>query len=198
MQAFQTAMVRLVAEPEFRDAVRASGAAMLPPGLSAIEQSRLCRIAADAGLDVNRTLHKGFRLGKLRSMLPLTCRLLGAKHLTREVAAFWATHPPSSFYYIPEALAFCDHLGARRLRIKYLDEVLAYERATLELERARTGTAPPQRVRFRHDPGRLLELLASCRKPRGVAARGCTAVGTKQGDDPIRWSLIDDDPARAG
>ena len=69
--------------------------------------------------------------------------------------------------------------------------MLAYERATLELERARVGPAPPQSVRFRHDPVRLLGTLAAGRRPRSVPARPCLLLGSKDGEAPRRWTLVD-------
>lgn len=193
MREFQASLVRLVAEPDFRDAVRLDGAAALPEGLSALERVRLIAIASDPGMDVNRMLHKGFRLGKLRAMLPLTCRLLGAKALARQIEAFWSRCPPSSFYFLPEALAFCRHLQASGLRRRYLDEVLAYEQAALELERARRGLPPPQVVRFRHDPSMLLGALAAGRVPRRVPLRPCAVVGRRDAEGQVRWALIDDE-----
>jgi len=189
--AFQTALARLIVEPDFRDAVRARGAAALTGPLRPREAYRLVTIASDRGLDLNRTLHKGFRLGKLRALLPLTCRLLTPARLAREVAAFWQAHPPASFSFLPEALEFCSFLERRRLRSTYLGEVLAYERATLELERARVGPAPAQSVRFRHDPVRLLGDLAAGRTPRAVPAQPCLLLGSKDGDAPVRWTLVD-------
>lgn len=198
MRRFQTSLVRLVADPAFRDAVRLQGHAALPRGLNALERARLAAIAADPGMDVNRMLHKGFRLGKLRAMLPLTCRLLGAKQLARQVEAFWSACPPSSFYFLPEALEFCRHLQASGLRRKYLDEVLAYERATLELERARQGPTPPQVVRFSHDPVALLGRLAAGRSPRGLPPHACVAVGHRDSGGKVAWSLVDDRGGSSG
>ena len=193
--AFQTALARLVVEPDFRDAVRADALA-LPPELTPIERSRLVRIANDRGVDINRTLHKGFRLGKLRALLPLSCAVLTPARLAREVAAFWNTHPPASFSFLPEALEFCAFLARRRVRSVYLPEVLAYERATLELERARIDAASPQTVRFVHDPAALLGTLATGRRPCGVAVRPCTLLGEKVAGEPIRWSLATIDARR--
>ena len=189
--AFQTALARLIVEPDFRDAVRASGAAALAAPLTPLEASRLVTIASDRGLDMNRTLHKGFRFGKLRALLPLTCSLLTPARLMREVAAFWQANPPASFSFLPEALEFCAFLEQRQLRSVYLAEVLAYERAALELERARVGLPPPQSVRFRHDPVRLLGTLAAGRRPRSVPERPCVLLGSKDGDAPARWTLVD-------
>lgn len=190
-QAFQAAMARLIVEPDFRDAVRAEGARALTGTLTPLESFRLVAIAADRGLDMNRTLHKGFRLGKLRALLPLTCAALTPARLAREVALFWQTHPPASFSFLPEALQFCSFLERRHLHSVYLAEVLAFERATLELERARLDEPPPQTVRFRHDPVRLLGALAAGRRPRAVRERPCLLLGSKSGDAPARWTLVD-------
>lgn len=165
LDSFQSCLARLIIDPDYRDRVRAVGAAAIERGLTERECARLCTIAQDKGVDVNRTLHKGFRLGKLRAMLPLTCQLLGPKRLALHVAAFWKNYPPSSFYFIPEALEFCDFLERRRLRVKYLAEVMAYERANLEIEKASTGAPPPQRVLFQHDPRVLLAALANANGP---------------------------------
>ena len=190
LPVFQTLLMRLITEPDWRDALRVDASAVLAGlDLTALESSRLARIAADPGVDVNRTLHKGFRLGKLRALLPMTCQLLGNRRLAREVSAFWQSRPPSSFYYIPEALEFCAFLAARRLRVKYLVEVLAFERATLELERARTDEPAPQLVRFEHDPVPLLAALASGRAPRGLARRPAIAQGLRGADGHAAWRL---------
>ena len=188
MPAFQSALARLIVEPEFRDAVRAHGASACPD-LSPLERKRLSMIASDPGLDLNRTLHKGFRMGKLRTLLPLTCTLLGPMRLAREAAAFWARRPPSGFSFLPEALEFVAFLRARRLRVHYLGEVLAYERASLELERARSGRPPVQQVVFAHDPTTLLATLAKGRRPRGVRPLACLATGRRDRNGRVEWTL---------
>jgi hypothetical protein len=190
-RVFQAAMARLIVEPDFRDTVRAEGRVALAGELTPLEAARLVSIANDRGLDMNRTLHKGFRLGKLRALLPLTCTALTPARLAREVAMFWRAHPPASFSFLPEALEFCDFLARRQLPSLYLDEVLAFERATLELERARVDAPPPQSVRFRHDPVRLLGALAAGRRPRSVPARPCLLLGSKRGEAPAHWTLVD-------
>ena len=194
-QGFQTALARLIVEPDFRDAVRARGAAALDGDVDAgqvltpLERARLGQIANDRGVDLNRTLHKGFRLGKLRAMLPLTCTLLTPARLAREVALFWQQRPPSSFYFVPEALEFCDFLAQRRVRSVYLAEVLAFERATLELERARVDAPPPQQVHFVHEPAALLGALAKGQRPRAIARRACAVVGRRAAGEPLRWTI---------
>jgi len=191
LASFQSCLARLITDPDYRDRVRAVGAAASERGLTERECARLCTIAQDKGVDVNRTLHKGFRLGKLRAMLPLTCQLLGSKRLALHVAAFWKNCPPSSFYFIPEALEFCDFLEGRRLRVKYLAEVMAYERANLEIEKASTGAPPPQRVLFQHDPRVLLAALANGRRPRAVPLCPKLAIAERDDRGRIHWQLID-------
>ena len=187
---FQDAMVRLITDPDFRDQI-AAGNAATDATLSDRETTRLQRIARDPGLGINRTLHKGFRLGKLRGLLPFTCRLLGTRRLCDELAHFWRAHPPASFYFLPEAVDFCDYLRSRKLRLRYLADVVAYERATLELERACIGTPPPQRVHFHHDPTALLAALAQGRHPRAIRARPCIATGTRDANGQTVWTLED-------
>lgn len=193
LERFQETMVRLIVDPDYRDRI-ADGREARDEGLTERETARLRRIAADPGLDINRTLHKGFRLGKLRGLLPFTCRLLGTRRLCGELARFWRDHPPASFYFLPEAVDFCDWLARRRLRMRYLDDVVAYERATLELERARTGPPPEQRIRFRHDPTALLTALAQGRRPRGIPERPCTLVARRDTDGKTIWSAHGTEP----
>lgn len=191
LQSFQATMARLIVDPDFRDRVRAAGAAAgCSEPLSALEARRLDAIAVDPGLAVNRTLHKGFRLGKLRALLPLTCRVLGSRALLRLVPAFWAQRPPSSFYFLPEALEFCAFLESQRPRSRYLRDVLAYERATLELERAEPSAPRELRVHFEHDPAALLAALARGTRPRGIPRRPCTAIASRGEDGRLHWQLL--------
>jgi hypothetical protein len=190
LQAFQSGMLRLIADPAFRDSVIASGeTALAPLELTEIERRRLRAIAVDRGLDINRTLHKGFRLGKLRALLPMSCQLLGSRRLAHELSGFWAHCPPASFSFIPEALEFCQWLARRAMRVRYLDEVLAYERAMLELERARSGDTPSRIVRFRHDPARLFGALSAGLRPHAIPACDCRAIGSRDRDGRIRWRI---------
>ena len=193
LHTFQTCLAQLIVDPDYRDQVRSLGDAALAAGLTERERARLCRIAADPGVDINRTLHKGFRLGKLRAMLPLTCQLLGSARLAREVSAFWIQRQASSFYFIPEALEFCEFLAGRKLRVQYLDEVVAYERATLEIEKACSTPATAQQIRFRHDPRILLATLASGRRPRAVPRRPSIAICRQNGVGGIQWQLFEGD-----
>jgi len=189
-------MARLVVDAKFRDRVRADGEAALEGELTALERKRLKEIASARGLDATSTLYRGFRLNKLYATLPLTCALLGKKRLSREVRLYWAARVSASLYFFEEAFGFCDHLEERLrsgLRVAYLDEVLAYERATLELQRPRNSEdAPaPQIVNFQHDPEILLNRLSRGQKPRAVPALNCTLFGQLDADEKVQWHFLD-------
>ena len=110
------------------------------------------------------------------------------------IAACWKTHPPASFSFLPEALEFCAFVARRGARSVYLPEVLACERATLELERARVGPVPSQTVRFLHDPAELLGTSAAGRRPCCIALRPCTLPGEKAAGEPIRGRVATIEP----
>lgn len=192
---FQSALARLVIDPDFREGVRAQGAPALPGDLSDLERERLLAVSEDPGLDVTRTLHKGFRLSKLMGQLPLTCAVLGKEALAREVGEFWRRNPPVSFYYLAEAVSFCDFLLARLeegLTVPCLSEIAAWERAGLELQRPRPDGAPPplQVVEFRHDPLPLLATLGRGEWPAEIAERSCLMLGSRD-NGPVEWRLAE-------
>ncbi len=173
---------------------------MLGADLTSRERRRLFAVVSDRGLDVTRTLHKSFRLGKLLSTLPLICTALGEERLASEVSRFWRARLPRSFYFLEEALAFCTYLVERRregLSVPYLEEVLAYERATLELRLASlAGESPaPQRVNFYHDPEALLSKLASGTDLSDIAQGFFPLCGTLSPSGAIEWRLLEVPPS---
>jgi len=192
---FQKMLARLVIDPEFRELVRSTGDVSLDAELTGLERRRLLALADDPGVTITKTLHKGFRLGKILSMLPLTCIVLGGKRLGRELNMFWRAYPSRSFYYIEEAVAFCNFLATRpnTMRVAYLGEIVAYERARLELQRPRLGdsSSASQEVSFNHDPQLLLTTLAQRQRPRRIPARPCTLTGTLESDGSIQWLIAD-------
>jgi hypothetical protein len=200
---FQEVLARLVIDPEFRELVRAAPLRGLPEGLTGLERRRLTVAAAGRGIEVTRDLHKAWRLTKLLALLPLTCTLLGEEVLAQEVARFWRARLPKGLYFLEEALDFCAYLKERAradLSVPYLDEVVAFERATLELRRPRPaqGSSGLQRVRFRHDPELLLGTLSAGRQPQHLPERPCTVVGSLDSDGRLRWGLINHGEARGG
>ena len=189
----------MVVESSFRERVRREGAEALNASLSEREVRRLLALASDRGLQATRLVHKDFRLSKLYIMLPLTRFLLGRERMLREVHLFWEENLPVTHYLLEEAIEFCDfllrRLDAGRLRLKYLAEVVAYERAELELKRPRPQRLPPspQRVRFRHHPASLLTALARRRVPRAIPVCECTLVATLDSDGQVQWAEASDD-----
>lgn len=193
-RAFQAAVARLVVDPAFRDRVRATGTTALKGELTSLERQRVMSIVDEKGLDATRTLHKSFRLTKLYSTLPLTRKLLGPNRLAKEIGSFWQATPSDSHYFLDESIAFCDFLKKRMhsgLRIKHLEEIVAYERANLNLRRARADTKipKPETVRFRHDPITLFEQLVRGKHPRAVPERTCTMIGSVNRKGEVHWRL---------
>lgn len=193
-RAFQAAVARLVVDPAFRDQVRTTGVSALDGELTTLEQQRVISIVDEKGLDATRTLHKSFRLTKLYSTLPLTRQLLGPGRLAKEIGAFWQATPSDSHYFLDESIAFCDFLKKRLrsgLRIKHLEEIVTYERANLNLRRARADTTlpKPEIVRFHHDPITLFEQLVNGKHPRAVPERICAMVGRVNNKGEVHWRL---------
>ena len=157
--AFQRALGQLVTDRAFRRQL--GRGANLPARLSALERRRLAALAKAPGVALTARLIDSFRLGKLISLLPLSRALLGPVRFAREAELYCAKARPVSFYLADEALAFCDHLRSS-CRRPYLAEVVAYERAMIELKRPRPDGAPrpTARVVFDHDPAGLSSIMA--------------------------------------
>ncbi|MEA3274026.1 MAG: hypothetical protein U9Q81_01730 [Pseudomonadota bacterium] len=195
--AFQSAFARLVTDPSFRDRIRSHAPSALLSAsfeLSGSEIEHLVTVARSPGIDVMRKLHKGFRINKLLSMLPLTCRLLGTTRLARESGGFWNSRPASSFYYLEEAEAFASFLARRRregLRVPYLAEVLAYEQAAMLLRKPRPAQAPSPRVsvKFRHNPALLLQALSRGEQPYRIPRLRALLIGELDESGEPRWLL---------
>jgi hypothetical protein len=195
LAAFQTALARLVLDPRWREEVHASGPSVLPEGLSERERRRLGEAAAHPGLAVTATLVRSFRLGKIITLLPLTRRLLGDTVLAREARRFWAEQPPRTFYALDEALAFAATLLRRRLRNPFLEEVVGFERAMLELGRPRPAgvRVRSEVVRFRHDPRVVLGALSAGRRPpRRLPERRSALVASLAADGRLDWRAAED------
>jgi len=194
--AFQSGLAKLIVDPCFRERVADEGDAALPSGLDDLERRRLLAVAADPGLAITAKLHRGFRLGKLLTLLPLSFALIDRGTAAGELELFWRRRPPAGFYFLEEAVAFCDHLLARLeqgdLEAPLLAEIAAYERAALELQRARPEgeETPEQRVSFEHDPLPLIADLAAGRAPAPIPRR-CQLVGRRTPEAEIEWRLVE-------
>lgn len=188
---FQTTLAKLLTDPDFLQGAKAEGEEFFGPGLSALERRRLAAIAWQRGTMVTGRLIRSFRLGKILTLLPLTCTLLGDDGLAAQAKAFWQVRPCDSFYSFGEALAFCRYLEEVAVSgdVPYLDEVVGYERAMLELTAAnQTGEVLSRVVKFRHNPAVLLGSLAEGQHPTKVAEMFCELVATVDGRGTIAWS----------
>ena len=191
LAAFQSQLTRLVTDERWRAEVRTAGAAVIEGDLTDRERERLFRISSDPGVAVTGKLVRSFRLAKILTLLPLTRSLLGDAVLGREVRRFWAEQPPRTFYALDEALAFAANLLDRRLYNPFIDEVVGFEAALLELRRARPGNhpAPPQTIHFDHDPRAVLGALAEGRyPPRRTKPKPCTVRVSMTPDGTLDWS----------
>ena len=193
LPAFQSELARLVTDERWREEVRTAGPAVLTGDLTDRERRRLFQASADPGLVLAAKLARSYRLAKILTLLPLTRSLLGDAVLGREVRRFWAEHPPRTFYALDEALAFADSLLSRHLYNPFIDEVVGFEKALLELRRARPGNrpAPPQTIHFRHDPRVVLGALAEGRyPPRRTRDRPFVLRATLAADGTLEWSSV--------
>jgi hypothetical protein len=198
LERFQIALTRLVVDRLFRERLVGGGDWTELDDLTDLERRRLAAVASSAGLRITVLVHRGWRLGKLLSLLPRTCSLLGPDRLAAELDRFWSDHLPRSLYFYDEALAFADHLERHRQGpdVRYLDEVIAYERARLELMRPGTDTGETRMVAFRHDPVRLFEAIAPDAIGEGPPVRPTLLIGERLPDGHPRWRAIDAGPAQ--
>lgn len=191
LASFQSFLARLATDAAFRERARMNASVVLEADdLTPKERDRLLKLTGDRGLNLTATLISSYRLGKILSLLPLTRTLLGNRRIGREAKRFWDLHPPTSFYALDEVIAFCDYLADRRhqgLRVPYLSDVLALERAILELRRP-GGSATTQRVDIRYDASELLPALTRGQRPRHVRKRPCALLAAIGKDGSVDWS----------
>lgn len=190
---FQSAFVRLITDDQFAERVRSAASPPEISGLTRREAAGLRLLALSPGLSVMRKLHLGFRLNKLLSSLPLTCRLLGQRRLAAETRMFWAKRPSASFYFLEEAYAFAEHLQARMgqgLKVAYLGDVLAYEMALLILKRPLApGEQPPiVEVTFRCDPRALLAAIQSGGRPSRIERAHTRLMAWADERGEVHWT----------
>lgn len=195
---FQAVQARLVVDAGFRErVVTTEGALDDEPDLTSLERRRLAAIASSAGLRITVLVHRGWRLGKLLTLLPRTCAMLGPDRVAAELEAFWRSRLPRSLYFHDEALAFADHLAARGrdLGVPYLAEVLAFERAEVELLRPGTPAGEQRSVVLPRELGTRLARSGA----EGVSAPAmgpAVFVGERLAEGGTRWSVGGGEPAQ--
>jgi hypothetical protein len=190
LSAFQSALVRMVSDATWREDVR-TGGSLAAFDLSERETRRLRAAAGDPGLAVTATLVRSFRLGKVLNLLPMTRTLLGDARLGQEVRCFWAVQPPRTFYALDEAIAFAEYLMKRNWASPFALEVVTFERALLELRRARPAGegVPAQEISFCHDPRDVLGPLSKGQRPgKRARVRSCVVRASLDERGQVAWS----------
>jgi len=132
-------------------------------GALVIGRSVASPLAGDPGIPILRELVEKFRSGMIVDALRLTSRLLmltGGRLMPELLEGFFASAPPQLFASA-EADAFAAYVRAQRLSIPHLDEVLAYECASLRV----LLRGEPEQVRFAHEPYAVLVPLVHGRLP---------------------------------
>lgn len=180
---FQRALADMVGSPNLARAVRTGAADLSVYELTPKERARLEAVAAQHGMEVNCTLYRTNRLTPVVLLLPFTCFVLGER-MKWIAERFWGDQKTDLQFRgeVERFAAFLrELLDSGELEDAVLEEVLEFELATNDLRFAPrrqivtriagdVGNAvslhPLVRlVRFRHEPARLLQLLAQMAPP---------------------------------
>jgi uncharacterized protein (UPF0276 family) len=126
------------------------------------------QLREDAGLSIMREMVRQFRSSIVVRTLRLSSRLImlerGTGYLEELLARFWRDCPPQSFG-LAEAEAFAAYLREHKPYVPFLEEVLEYDLAVIDV--ALKGEE--RLVSFRADPLPLLSALGAGRRPAGLA-----------------------------
>ena len=138
-------------------------------------------LARDPGVGLLQSLVARFRSGRIVSALPLTTRLLllssGGERFGELLAAFRNVRRPELFASA-EAEEFAAFLLSQKLEIACLEDVVALDLATMELQRGGT----PSELVFTHDPVALVDALESGRVPTAAATGTFRVRVTAEGE----------------
>jgi uncharacterized protein (UPF0276 family) len=122
----------------------------------------------DSALAIIRETVEQLRGSMIVRTLRLSTRLImlerGTGYLEELLAVFWRSHPPHRFP-LDEAEAFSAFLRERKPYVPFLEEVLEYDLAVIDV--ALKGEE--RLLAFRADPQPLLRALSSGRRPAAVA-----------------------------
>jgi hypothetical protein len=156
---FQRAFADLIASPERCLDLRDGAEVLADYGLSARERQRLQAMAREEGMSINCSLFRVNRLIPVYSVLPNSCRLLGAR-LMEELDAFWAASRHATLQYRWEAWRFGvwlqDRIAAGLLAGGPVEDAVRLELAIFDAQAAETN-GRQRIVRLRYDPDALLD-----------------------------------------
>jgi len=160
LQTYQRAQVAMVLDRDV--AHRISGGDLGPwqADLTPLERERLVSQATDAGLALSRKLHKGWRLTKLLTLLPITFRVGDPGLLSDLVDAYWRDHLPQGLYFEAEAAGFAAFVAGQVPASTALHDAARLEGALLAVgQRGPSAPSGPIELRLAHDPRRLLSAV---------------------------------------
>ena len=169
MQAFQRLLVEITLSPRKARALRA-GETWVTEGLDLTdrERARLSNIVRQPGISVNCSLSRGNRFEMVAGRFPMSCVLLQPV-LKRLLDEHWEASLPSNYQLLGIDSAFAEFIDFKirsgELDIEYLPEILAYERACLELASLSDSEDPSAIVEFAHSPDDLLPPLSRLEAP---------------------------------
>lgn len=167
---FQRALTAMTLDPALANDVHAHGASALAAfSLTPREARRLAAVARQPGMALNCTLARANRFGSIHNAFPMSCLLLGSD-LRPVLDALWSGRDPANYQLSGEEAGFADLVAAGiadgTIDREYLGDMLAYERACLELalplrlEADPSSLDPESRwVDFCNDPRILLDAL---------------------------------------
>ena len=167
LRSYQRAQVAMILDREVAHRVAGGDLAPWDADLSPQERDRLVSQATDAGLALSRKLHKGWRLTKLLTLLPVTFRVGDPALLGDLVDAYWRDHLPQGLYFEAEAAGFAAYVAGQVPSGSALHDAALVEGALLAVGQrgpsAQTGAAIE--LRLAHDPRRLLSASAGAIEP---------------------------------
>jgi len=152
-EAYQKLQAAMVLDAQQAAPMAAGDFGQLADVLTEAERTRLASQARDPGMALTRKLHKGWRLTKLLTLLPITFRVGDPDTLTDLVAAFWHQNPPHGLYFESEALRFAEFVRDHVPPDTLLYDVAGFEAAMLAVgDRVDAGGTSSVTLHTRHDP----------------------------------------------
>jgi len=176
LQDFQRALTAMTLDVSLANAVHDCGEqALAGYEITPREARRLVAVARQPGMALNCTLARANRFGPIHDAFAMTCVLLG-RDLRGVLDELWSGRRPANYQLTGEELPFAEAVEARIASglagNAYLAEVLAYERACLELAMLVRHAAAPESLSaesrwlsFNHDPRLLFAALEQSRAP---------------------------------
>ena len=162
LRTYQRAQVAMILDREVAGRIGAGDLAPWDGDLDPRERERLVAQATNPGLALSRKLHKGWRLTKLLTLLPVTFRVGDPGLLGDLVDAFWREHLPEGLYFEAEAARFASFVAEQPRASTALHDAARLEGALLAIgQRGPSARKGAIELRLTHDPRLLLSATGS-------------------------------------